>query len=214
MQHVYIYGLVCPKTNQIRYIGKSIRPKERLMNHMNEVSNCHRSHWLQSLKKKGLKPSLRILQAFSDPPSDGWQKYERYWIQYGKEHGWPLTNNTNGGDGVEGLPPETRAKMAKVWKGRKHKPESILKIAMTSKGRLKTESQKEVMRNKMKNREITWGYKISESARKLSLEQQEEIKSRLANGERTGVLALEYGVHRTTLTKVKMGTYGLKHKRK
>ena len=56
----YIYGLVDPETTEIRYIGKTIRPKERLQNHMNEVSNCHRSNWLQSLKRKGLKAEMVI----------------------------------------------------------------------------------------------------------------------------------------------------------
>lgn len=48
---VYIYGLTDPITEEIRYIGKSIRPTERLSNHCNEKSNCHRSNWIQSLKK-------------------------------------------------------------------------------------------------------------------------------------------------------------------
>ena len=51
---VFIYGLTEPNSDEIRYIGKSVRPLERFRNHINEKpSNCHRSHWLQSLAARG-----------------------------------------------------------------------------------------------------------------------------------------------------------------
>lgn len=204
---VYIYALVDPETGEIRYIGKSIRPAERLQNHMNERSSCHRSHWLQSLKARGLVADLIILERI-----DGawpWQHSERRWIAYGRRNGWRLTNNTDGGDGVEGLPEETRAKMASVWTGRKHKPESIEKMLATKKANAyrTTEETRARMSAAHTGREITWGDKLSASLRRLSGEQVEEIKRRFAAGDRTTDLAKEYGVHRTTITKIKMGTY-------
>ena len=63
----------------------------------------------------------------------------------------------------------------------------------------------------MKNREITWGDKISETLRKLSQEDQQDIINRLNNGELVKNLAEEYGVHRTTISKIKKGVYGLKY---
>ena len=207
----FIYGLVDPESQQVRYIGKSIRPEQRLQNHMNEVSNCHRSHWLQSLKKRGLVPDLVIFESVHGEWP--WQESERYWIARGKKLGWPLTNNTSGGDGVDGLPPETREKMRKTWLGRKHKPETLLKLSATSKGRVKTQAMKDHMKTIMSGREITWGDKLSKALRKITLEQEISIRARLANGELNKDLAAEFAVDRTTISKVKMNTYHLPYRK-
>lgn len=209
---VYIYALVDPENGEIRYIGKSIRPAERLQNHMNDRSNCHRSHWLQSLKARGLRADLIVLERI-----DGawpWQHSERHWIACGRANGWRLTNNTDGGDGVDGLSKETRAKMASVWRGRRHKPESIEKMLATKKERPHSHSVETRARMSAAHagREITWGDKLSASLRRLSDDQVEEIKRRFAAGERTTDLAKEYGVHRTTISKIKMGTYHDKYR--
>lgn len=201
----HIYALVDPETEQVRYIGKSIRPEQRLQNHMNEVSNCHRSHWLQSLKRRGLMPQMLILETVEG--AWPWQESERFWIKRGLQLGWPLTNNTSGGDGVSGLPPEARERMRQTWLGRKHKPETLLKLSATSKGRRKTPEQKEHMRQLMAGRVITWADKLSAAVRKLSDEQVSEIQQKLAAGARVVDLAAEYKVDRTTISKIKKGTY-------
>lgn len=206
---VYIYGLVDPETDEIRYIGKSIRPMERLTNHMNETSKCHRCNWLQSLKGKGLRPRICFFEFI--PNGIDWQNREKYWIRVGKDNGWPLTNNTDGGDGVTGLSGDALYRLQTAWVGRKHKPETLLKIGKASKGRIHTEYHKQHMSNIMKGREITWGDTISESNKKLTDSDVENIKEKLSKGAKVKDLAHEYGVHRTTISKVKSGVYGLKY---
>lgn len=202
---IFIYGLACPDSGQIRYIGKSIRPEERLMNHMNEVSNCHRSHWLQSLKAAGKRPCLVILQVLAD--DENWQEWEKSWIKYGRLVGWKLTNNTDGGDGVCGLPAETRARMAAVWLGRKHKPETIAKLVAARAKRTTSDETKAKHSAAMKGRKITWGDAISKATRKLSDEDVAAIKSSLLAGVKGKDLATKYKVNRTTISKVKLGKY-------
>jgi hypothetical protein len=204
---VYIYGLVDPETTAIRYIGKSIHPEERLRNHINEKYPCHRRNWIDSLKNKGLEPELIYLVKLEGNMIDDWKWWERKWIAIAKRDGWPLVNETSGGDGVPDLSDDAKAKMIKTWTGRKHKPESIAKMAAASRGRRKTPEQKESMRKLMTGRKILWVDKVAESLRKLTPEDAEIIKIRLANGEKNCNLAKEYGVHRTTLSKIKMGTY-------
>lgn len=204
-KQVFIYALVDPENGDIRYIGKSIRPEQRLQNHMNEVSNCHRSHWLQSLKKNGQKPDLLILEEIRG--EFPWQESEKYWIARGRREGWPLTNNTAGGDGVTGLPEETRKRMAAVWKGRKHSPESRKRIGESKRGFVHSESTKAKMSKAHSGREIKWIDKVSDALRKLTNEQMVEITTARANGALVNDLAKQYGVHRTTISKIATGTY-------
>lgn len=202
---VFIYGLVDPETDLIRYVGKSIRPEQRLSDHMNDRSKCHRSNWLQSLKSRGLKPGIFFLERIVG--AWPWQESERFWIRHGRRNGWPLTNNTDGGDGVSGLPEETRKRMRMTWLGRKHRSDSLIKIGEASRGRKHSNETKKRMSMAHSGRVITWGSKISDATRKISSEGFDEIKRRLGSGEKVKDLAAEFGVHRTTLSKIKTGVY-------
>ena len=70
-----------------------------------------------------------------------------------------------------------------------------------------SDSHKETMRRKMKGRAITWKAKISEAVKKLTPEQCADIRKRAAQGEKVQDLAAEFGVHRTTISKAKLGKY-------
>ncbi|WRH62063.1 MAG: hypothetical protein RSE12_17075 [Fuscovulum sp.] len=205
IQWAYIYGLIDPRTDDVRYIGKSIRPYQRLQNHMNDVSKCHRSHWLQELKRAGLRPELWIMDRIEADAN--WQELERDYIEHGHFADWPLTNSTSGGDGVCNLPPETRERMRATWLGRKHRAESLVRIGDASRGRHHSEDHKARMSAIMAGRKITWVCKVSAALAKLSQEDQSAILQSLSEGATVKYLAEKYGVHRTTISKVKMGQY-------
>jgi DNA-binding XRE family transcriptional regulator len=204
---IYIYSLSDPDSGQLRYIGKSIRPKGRYWNHCLEKSKCHRTNWIQSLVKAGKRPVLGILEILS--PHEDWQEAERRWIAHGHHHGWPLTNTTEGGEGVPGLSGESKERLLRTWKGRKHKPESLAKMSAQRKGRRHSEEHKEHMHNIMVGREFTeeWKNKIANAVKKLAPEQVAEIKIRIKNGEMVKDLAEFYGVHRTTISSIVKGRY-------
>lgn len=204
---IWIYCLKDPNTNKIRYVGKSIRPQDRLTNHMNETKPCHRTHWLQQLKRDGLRPILGILDFCRE--GESWQILERSWIKRAKESGWPLTNSTDGGDGVPGLCEESRKKMAKTWLGRKHKPETLELFKSRRPGWKHNERSKQLLREKMIGRKFTpeWLAKIAEANRKFSPEQAAIIRMRLESGEKRIDLATEFNTSCTTITKINMGTY-------
>lgn len=206
-EKIYIYGLKDPFTDEIRYIGKSVRPKERLTNHCNDKSKNHRTNWISSLMQKGKRPILVILEEMSI--DSDWQERERFWIAYAKSIEWNLVNGTSGGDGVKDLCQEAKEKMLKTWTGRKHKPESIIKIGRASKGRKHSEKSKQYMKNIMTGREFTpeWKERISKAVRKLSDKDISDILSMLDSGYKVQELAKIYKVHRTTISKVKAGTY-------
>lgn len=204
---IYIYALKDPFTDEIRYIGKSVRPKERLTNQCNEHSDTYRCHWIQSVIKQGKKPVQIILEELL--PDSDWQKSEREWIAYGRSQGWPLTNTTDGGDGVPGLSGESKERMLKTWLGRKHKPESLLKIGSASKGRKHTPEWSMLMHEKMKGREFSADTrsKISASVSKLTDTQVQEILELLKQKISQYVIADRYGVHQTTISNINCGKF-------
>ena len=98
-------------------------------------------------------------------------------------------------------------RMATVWKGRKHSAESIEKIKRNRTGIMHSAETKAKMSKAHKGRKITWGDKLSDALRSLTDAQVSDIKKRLMSGEKVKDLAVEYGRHRTTISKIKMGKY-------
>ena len=95
----YIYGLVDPRDNSIRYIGKTVYPKNRLSGHINESNkfNHHRSKWIRSLLKLNLKPKLLVLKIC---PLSEFEKYETEYIKLYQSK--KLTNSDETGQGSTG----------------------------------------------------------------------------------------------------------------
>lgn len=101
---VYIYALIDPRTNEVRYIGKTTDPKGRLYEHTKKSDLAtHKAHWINQLRAEGLRPRMEILE---ETTAAKWEKRERHWIAYGKAQGWRLTNIRAGGNPTK---EETRA---------------------------------------------------------------------------------------------------------
>lgn len=100
METVYIYGLVDPRNNQLRYIGKAKNPKQRLYYHLKEIENkvsyTHKEAWLKQLKNLSLDPILDILEKVSEYD---WKEAEKWWISLVRNIGYDLTNTLDGGEG-------------------------------------------------------------------------------------------------------------------
>jgi hypothetical protein len=204
---VHIYALIDPFTGHIRYIGKTIRPEQRLANHCNEHSNTHRSHWIQSVIRRGRRPKLVVMDSF--PSCIGWQAVERAWIAWALEKGEPLTNGTSGGDGVPDLSPESRARIVATWKGRKHRPESLAKIGAASRKRRHTPEWRAYMSRVLAGRQFSPEHRalLSKRLRKLTDEQVRDARRRLAAGDTCSAIARDYGVDKGTLSNLKRGLF-------
>lgn len=96
--YTYTYILKCPKSGEVRYVGKSNRPRQRLSAHTRtDKTACpHKVNWVQSLIKEGLLPELEIIKKVA---KDKWKRWEKYYIRRYREEGARLTNCTDGGDG-------------------------------------------------------------------------------------------------------------------
>lgn len=111
----FIYGLIDPRTDEVRYVGKANDPKCRLGNHLtpkNLAPRNKRNSWLKQLLQAGLKPRLVVLE---EVDKDIWQEAEQRWIAFYRE---TVTNMTAGGEGMQDASPELRAAMSERNKGR------------------------------------------------------------------------------------------------
>ena len=200
----YIYGLHDPRTGELRYIGKSTRPRERLRNEINEHSNTHRSHWIDELTSLGLEPVQAIIDAV--PADTNWQSVERAYISGARVTGSRLTNGTDGGDGVTGLSQEARERMAAATRGRPLSPEHRAKLVAAMARRPPPSAKtRELMRTALVGRQFTdeWRAKIRHTLQKLTDDDVREIRRRLAIGERQTALAAEFGVNKGSISNIK-----------
>ena len=102
MEHtnkVWIYALIDPRDETVKYIGKSKRPKARLREHIRRTydSNSKKCAWIRKLLKVGLKPYIKILLETNEKEYAYWEEF------YIKEHinkGCKLTNYDEKGIGI------------------------------------------------------------------------------------------------------------------
>ena len=59
----YIYELVDPITNEVRYIGQTVNTYNRLHTHLTEAKhgNSHKNKWIRKLVKNGMRPILNVI---------------------------------------------------------------------------------------------------------------------------------------------------------
>ena len=107
-----------PVSNEIRYVGKSNNPNNRLKRHLSESnlieSWTSKNKWLLSLRKNNLFPIMEIIDSTE---LDNINELEVYWIKYYRDLGFKLANGTDGGDGFD-------------WTGRRHTNESIKRLRL------------------------------------------------------------------------------------
>src|SRR5690606_8102528 len=89
-----IYGLIDPRNNHLRYIGRSTKGLKRA--HSIHSAKC--KTWIISLLQKGLVPIPLILEEFekSNNINEVLNNSEIKWINKAREEGANLTNMTSG----------------------------------------------------------------------------------------------------------------------
>lgn len=100
----YIYGLVDPRTDKVRYVGKSYNIKRRCTDHVYEAAHpefseypeSHKNRWIRQLISLDIKPIVKLLEETTYGESD---RREQYWVKfYGRKN---LTNQNDGGSKLE-----------------------------------------------------------------------------------------------------------------
>lgn len=91
---VYIYALIDPNNNEIRYIGKTKYKAQRKAYHNYDKSNKAKAEWVNELKLNNQKPIFEILEECNE---NNWEKKEMKHISDAKEKGCKLLNISKGG---------------------------------------------------------------------------------------------------------------------
>ena len=138
MKKGLIYCLKCPKSNEIRYIGQTVRTIEkRLKEHKYKIEkrNNKRNSWLNHLRNEGLIENLEIL-LLGEYGVDVINDMETKWILYYLNEGCDLTNTILKG-GFGGYKEwkedvnKSRSEKLKGRKGKKMSKEARKKISLS-----------------------------------------------------------------------------------
>ena len=186
---IFIYGLFDPRTNHIRYVGKTIDPVGRYHNHLkpSELKHpCHRCNWLKQLLRKRLKPILAVLEITT---IDCWKEAEKSWIAFYKSISADLVNMTKGGEGgmlPEWITDEYRQHMNESHMGYVRSEESKRKQSESQKGRIFSPATRDKISksNKGKGHSEEWrdGHSKTMTGRKASVETKAKMgKARRGN---------------------------------
>ncbi len=153
----YIYVLVDPNTLQKRYVGVSLDPQDRLKRHITycQGRKTHKERWIDNLRQQGQTPLLEVLEEISEW---SWELEERKWIAFGRQQGWPLTNETDGGEGAPGrqVSELTRERISLGKRGHKLPPftdEHRRKISEANKGKQLSEETRQRLSQALKGKD-------------------------------------------------------------
>lgn len=189
----FIYVLLDPRNNQVRYVGKTIHSiQDRLQHHINEAKrgkHSHKCNWIRSLLQKGLLPTIEVIDRISEKD---FEFFEKRYIKLYKSFGARLTNLTNGGQGLSGhiFAKKHREELSRINKGvlnpqygKKQSKETLLKRSKAMKGKLAGEKHPQYGKkqteesNRKRSKAMTgkmvgkknprYGVKVLDSTRKL-----------------------------------------------
>lgn len=116
-----IYVLIDPLVRKCRYIGKTIKSAQtRLNQHIADAKigrKSHKNNWIRKLLKTGNIPEIKIIACDLESRLS---ELEKSYIKEFRQEGHPLTNGTDGGEGISGWhhSEETRQKLSQAAQNR------------------------------------------------------------------------------------------------
>lgn len=111
------------------------RPETRLQKHLADRCRCHRVHWIQSLKNRGLVPEMEILVQV---PKSEWAEWEMKFIRTARQMGLDLVNGSDGGPGGHNPTPDVRKKHGSGMRGKRHTLETRARMSTSALGKPKS----------------------------------------------------------------------------
>src|SRR3989304_3863616 len=86
----YVYCLMDPRTDDVRYVGCSLNPEAR-MSAFRRASGGGKNleSWLAELKAEGLEPTMQVVE---ETEKESRSFREEFWIRHFGSHGAQLVN--------------------------------------------------------------------------------------------------------------------------
>lgn len=200
IENVFIYIMIDPTTNYVRYVGKTIDIKKRFRDHIKRSKHkkTHKDKWVNSLLERGHKPVIEIIDIVHN---DEWMFWEKFYIGLFKVWGFNLVNHTEGGDGgsFKKHTEETKLKMSKIGRGKKRPPfteEHKQRLSEAAKKKVMTPEHLEKIRISLKKivrKPFTEEHKknISASKKGRVASDEEKIKKRNTSPTRKKIICVE-----------------------
>ena len=157
--------ILCEPDGEIRYIGKTYKKlSRRLSQHLTLARSGKKNHrldWIRSVLSKGYLPKIELIGEVDGSGSSE----EVAWIAYGKQEGWRLVNETEGGEGVIGRSADALEKMRAANIGRKISDYQKKRISEANRVRIVSEEtrKKSSLANRGQTRSIETCLRISKA---------------------------------------------------
>lgn len=209
MEKSFIYILIDPRNQQVRYVGKSDNGEERYPKSwkLSKKEGRHKRYWVESLLKLGLEPLLEVIDEVN---IFEWEFWERHYISLYKSWGFDLTNLTIGGDGISKghkMPPRSsehmeRIKASKIKNGtwrKSHSLETKKKITNSRLGILPSEETK----LKRKTTILSWSLEKQQDYNKRRTLKATEVLRSVNNKRKGKTLEEIYGYDKAQEIKAK-----------
>ena len=201
-EFTYIYILIDPIINEVKYVGKSDNPHQRLNEHLKKAkySHTHKNHWILSLAKKGLIPLMIIIDEVLTNEFGFW---EQFWIDYFKSYGFNLTNIASGGVGGN-LGVKVNRLISEKLKGRKFTNDTILKMKNSAKNRkLSDEGRKSLSKHRSGLGNPMYGKHRPESSKKFrKIQQLDKNNNIIAYWDGITIASNKLKINRCTISDV------------
>lgn len=93
---IYIYALLDPDTDEVRYVGKTKDLNKRMYSHcrIDPKPTTHKARWVNKLIAADKTPKMLVLEECSD---ETWEEAEIRWIAHYRSVNTNLTNISDGG---------------------------------------------------------------------------------------------------------------------
>ncbi len=121
MARFIVYGLFDPRTQELRYVGKSCQGLKRPRKHSAPSQlkkQTHTARWCSELAAQRLRPEIEVLEEHLG--AETLYDAEQFFIAYFRSIGCRLTNHVDGGRGALGLKhtPEAKARISAAHRGK------------------------------------------------------------------------------------------------
>lgn len=175
----YIYELIDPRNNEVKYVGKTINPKKRLTKHIERSKRknlrskrlTHKEAWIIGILNVGMTPKIKVVFEVESNEEANVREIEH--IIKCRELGCKLTNGTDGGDGNNLKPNSTSFKKGnEPWNKGLKLPKGYMGTVV---GSIRTEGHKENLSNSIKAG-FKNGREVWNKGRKLSPEEIQAIR--------------------------------------